>query len=108
MELLSLSNGFLDKLLFCSVFEGIGENPLPQIYQVINNQKMFDEQISPKVAIPMASKRGCVQRLTSLPSMEISQKTTLNGAGYLQRESSSITCFRKRVEDFIMSRIEMF
>lgn len=43
MELLSLSNGFLDKLLFCSVFEGIGENPLPQIYQVINNQKMFDE-----------------------------------------------------------------
>ena len=45
MELLSLSNGFLDKLLFCSVFEGIGENPLPQIYQVINNQKMFDETI---------------------------------------------------------------
>ncbi len=45
MELLSLSNRFLDKLLFCSVFEGIGENPLPQIYQVINNQKMFDETI---------------------------------------------------------------
>lgn len=43
MELLSLSNGFLDKPLFCSVFEGDGENPLPQIYQEINNQKMFDE-----------------------------------------------------------------
>lgn len=43
MELLSLSNRFLDKPLFCSVFEGEGENRLPQIYQEINNQKMFDE-----------------------------------------------------------------
>ena len=43
MELLSLSHGFSDKPLFCSVFEGEGENRLPQIYQEINNQKMFDE-----------------------------------------------------------------
>ena len=43
MELLSLFYGFLDKPLFCSVFEGEGENRLPQIYQEINNQKMFDE-----------------------------------------------------------------
>ena len=51
------------------------------------NIPFSSQQISPKVAIPMASKRGCVQRLTSLPSMEISQKTTLNGAGYLQTNS---------------------
>lgn len=43
MELLSLVDGFTDKQLFCSVFEGGGENPLPQIYQEINNCKMFDE-----------------------------------------------------------------
>lgn len=43
MELLSLLYGFSDKPLFCSVFEGEGENRLPQIYQEINNQKMFDE-----------------------------------------------------------------
>lgn len=43
MELLSLFYGFSDKPLFCSVFEGEGENRLPQIYQEINNQKMFDE-----------------------------------------------------------------
>ena len=43
MELLSLADGFSDKQLFCSVFEGSENNLLPQIYQEINNQKMFDE-----------------------------------------------------------------
>lgn len=43
IELLSLVDGFADKQLFCSVFEGSGENLLPQIYQEINNCKMFDE-----------------------------------------------------------------
>lgn len=43
MELLSLASSFSDKQLFCSIFEGSGENLLPQIYQEINNRKMFDE-----------------------------------------------------------------
>lgn len=43
MEMLSLADNFTDKQLFCSAFEGSGENPLPQIYQEINNCKMFDE-----------------------------------------------------------------
>ena len=43
MKLLSLADGFSDKQLFCSVFEGSENNLLPQIYQEINNQKMFDE-----------------------------------------------------------------
>lgn len=41
MELLALSDGFVDKSLFRSVFVGEERNPLPQVYQYINNQKMF-------------------------------------------------------------------
>ena len=43
MELLTLADKFSDKQLFCSVFEGMGQNLLPQVYQKINNCKMFDE-----------------------------------------------------------------
>ena len=42
-ELLALADKFSDKQLFCSIFEGMGQNLLPQIYQEINNYKMFDE-----------------------------------------------------------------
>lgn len=38
-----LSALFPDKPLFRSVFEGISENPLPTVYQYINNAKMFAE-----------------------------------------------------------------
>ena len=38
-----LSELFSDKLLFQSVFEGTSDNPLPAIYQYINNAKMFAE-----------------------------------------------------------------
>ena len=43
MELLTLADKFSDKQLFCSIFEGMGQNLLPQIYQEINDCKMFDE-----------------------------------------------------------------
>jgi len=43
MELSALSDGFTDKPLFRSAFIGGEENDLPQIYQYINNQKMFAE-----------------------------------------------------------------
>ena len=43
LELLELADSFQDKALFRSVFLGAGENRLPQIYQYINNQKMFTE-----------------------------------------------------------------
>lgn len=43
MELLTLSDGFLDKLLFRSIFGGEEKNNLPEIYQKINNIKMFDD-----------------------------------------------------------------
>lgn len=43
VELLTLADKFSDKQLFCSIFEGMGQNLLPQIYQEINNYKMFDE-----------------------------------------------------------------
>lgn len=43
MELLALSDGFQDKPLFRSVFLGAEKNRLPQIYQYINDQKMFAE-----------------------------------------------------------------
>lgn len=43
MELLTLSDGFSDKPLFRSVFEGEEKNRLPEVYQKINNLKMFDE-----------------------------------------------------------------
>lgn len=42
-ELLKLSDGFQDKALFRSVFVGAAENVLPEVYQYINNQKMFAE-----------------------------------------------------------------
>ena len=44
IELSALSDGFQDKALFRSVFIGDEENKLPQIYQYINNQKMFTER----------------------------------------------------------------
>lgn len=43
IELSMLSDVFKDKSLFRSVFVGTKENSLPQIYQYINNQKMFAE-----------------------------------------------------------------
>lgn len=43
MELLTLSDGFSDKPLFRSVFEGEEKNNLPEVYQKINDLKMFDE-----------------------------------------------------------------
>ena len=43
-----LSRQFSDKPLFRSVFESISGNPLPSVYQYINNQKMFSEG-SPKL-----------------------------------------------------------
>lgn len=42
-ELAELSEHFSDKPLFRSVFEGTGENVLPEIYQYINNHKMFSD-----------------------------------------------------------------
>lgn len=46
-----LSASFSDKPLFRSVFEGVTENPLPEVYQYINNAKMFTEEV-PKL-IPL-------------------------------------------------------
>lgn len=43
LELLELSDSFRDKPLFRSVFVGSGEDRLPEIYQYINNFKMFSE-----------------------------------------------------------------
>ena len=43
LELLELSDGFRDKALFRSVFVGAKENMLPEVYQYINDQKMFVE-----------------------------------------------------------------
>lgn len=43
LELLRLADGFRDKALFRSVFVGGRENCLPEVYQYINNQKMFSE-----------------------------------------------------------------
>lgn len=43
LELLELADGFRDKDLFRSAFVGDGENCLPEVYQYINNQKMFSE-----------------------------------------------------------------
>lgn len=43
IELSALSDNFQDKPLFRSVFIGAEENKLPQIYQYINNHKMFTE-----------------------------------------------------------------
>lgn len=43
LELLELSEEFRDKALFRSVFVEKGENRLPQVYQYINNLKMFAE-----------------------------------------------------------------
>lgn len=43
LELLELSDGFSDKALFRSVFVGMQENRLPEIYQYINDCKMFAE-----------------------------------------------------------------
>ena len=40
-ELLELSDGFQDKALFRSLFVGENGNQIPNIYQYINNQKMF-------------------------------------------------------------------
>lgn len=43
LGLLELADGFQDKALFRSVFVGDRENCLPEVYQYINNQKMFAE-----------------------------------------------------------------
>lgn len=43
LELLELADGFQDKELFRSAFVGGEENCLPEVYQYINNQKMFSE-----------------------------------------------------------------
>jgi len=43
LELLELSDGFCDKALFRSIFVGTKENILPEVYQYINNRKMFAE-----------------------------------------------------------------
>ena len=42
-ELLKLSDSFHDKALFLSAFVGSGERLLPQVYQCINNYKMFSD-----------------------------------------------------------------
>lgn len=47
-EKAELSELFSDKPLFRSVFDGVAENPLPPVYQHINNAKMFAEG-SPKL-----------------------------------------------------------
>lgn len=43
LELLELADSFRDKLLFRSTFVGEKENRLPEVYQYINNLKMFSE-----------------------------------------------------------------
>lgn len=43
LAMLELSDRFQDKALFRSVFVGSEANPLPEVYQYINNQKMFSE-----------------------------------------------------------------
>ena len=43
-ELEALSGQFTDRALFRSVFEGDGENHLPEVFQYINNCKMFTEE----------------------------------------------------------------
>ncbi len=50
-ELLELSGIFPDKQLFRSVFSGVEENLLPNLYQYINNRKMFDE--AERVLVPL-------------------------------------------------------
>ena len=42
-EKAELSTCFSDQALFRSVFEGVDENPLPEVYQYINNYKMFSD-----------------------------------------------------------------
>lgn len=51
MELLTLSDGFLDKPLFRSVFEGEKKNSLPEVYRKINDLKMFDESRCQRVPL---------------------------------------------------------
>lgn len=43
IELLTLADHFSNKPLFCSTFEGTEDNILPQVYQTVNNQKMFND-----------------------------------------------------------------
>lgn len=43
LGLLELADGFQDKALFRSAFVGGGKNSLPDVYQYINDQKMFAE-----------------------------------------------------------------
>lgn len=45
-ELLKLESSFRDKELFCSIFLGGKNNNLPQVYQYINNYKMFSEEFT--------------------------------------------------------------
>ena len=42
-RLFALADGFRDKPLFRSLFIGGAENPLPEVYQFINNWKMFSD-----------------------------------------------------------------
>jgi len=46
-----ISGLFLDKELYKSIFEGDGSNIIPDIYQYINNYKMFDEGKVEKVPL---------------------------------------------------------
>lgn len=56
LELLELSDRFSDKALFRSAFVGAPENRLPQVYQYINNCKMFSE--SKPELVPLHSLEG--------------------------------------------------
>lgn len=55
-ELLRLAEGFLDKSLFQSVFIWEGSNKLPEVYQHINDLKMFSEGVTEFV--PLHELRG--------------------------------------------------
>lgn len=50
-DLSELSGHFRVQALFRSVFVGENENPLPNIYQYINNQKMFSNTVSKLVPL---------------------------------------------------------
>ena len=51
VELLDLSGSFSDRPLFRSLFCGEGKDCLPQVYQYINNQKMFSMEKSALVPL---------------------------------------------------------
>lgn len=51
LALLELSDGFQDKALFRSLFLGSGQNQLPEVYQCINNWKMFRDHTNALVPL---------------------------------------------------------